>query len=155
MAMSRKQENIRHLQNNYVNEYNRQLDLKRQRKKYLRRRLGLISLVGFFLLLIPAIPLVGDYMRVRDFESQRAEAAQELEKVEDYQDDLEYYVSLLEDDEYVAKLARSEYYLSDDDEIIFNLPEGYLPDHLRVIEEFHDQENQNNQENTEKSEADS
>ena len=29
----------------------------------------------------------------------------------------------LNDDEYIAKLARKEYFLSDDGEIIFNLPE--------------------------------
>lgn len=145
MTMSHKHENVRQLQNNYVSEYNRQQDLYRLRKKYKRRRLGFISLVGFFFLLFPAIPLVGDYMRVQDFENQKIEATKELERAEDYQDDLEYYVSLLEDDEYVAKLARSEYYLSGEDEVIFNLPEGYLPDHLRVIEEFHSQENQDNQ----------
>lgn len=36
---------------------------------------------------------------------------------------LENQVSLLKDDDYIAKLARSRYYLSKDGEMIFSLPE--------------------------------
>jgi cell division protein DivIC len=36
---------------------------------------------------------------------------------------LEEEVVKLNDDEYVAKLARKEYFLSEDNEIIFNLPQ--------------------------------
>ena len=36
---------------------------------------------------------------------------------------LKVQVGLLQDDEYVAKLARSRYYLSKDGELIFSLPE--------------------------------
>lgn len=141
-AMAKKSHNVRHLQNQYVSDYNRAKDLERKRKKYKRRRLGFIAIVGFILLLIPTVPLVGDYMRVREFESQKVQAADHLQDLEDYQEDLEYYVSLLEDEDYVAKLARSEYYLSGEDEIIFNLPEDYIPDHQRVIDEFHEEQRQ-------------
>lgn len=138
--MSKQSHNVTHLNNQYVSEFNYQQKLKQQRKKHLRRRLLAISIVGFILLLIPTVPLVRDYFSARQFEAEKVEAAEQLAELEGYQEDLEYYIDLLNDDEYVAKLARSEYYLSQDDEVIFNLPEEYIPDHQRVIEEFHEEE---------------
>lgn len=138
--MSKQSHNVTRLNNQYVSEFNYQQKLKQQRKKHLRRRLLAISIVGFILLLIPTVPLVRDYFSARQFEAEKVEAAEQLAELEGYQEDLEYYIDLLNDDEYVAKLARSEYYLSQDDEVIFNLPEEYIPDHQRVIEEFHEEE---------------
>ncbi|WP_238321775.1 FtsB family cell division protein [Carnobacterium jeotgali] len=39
------------------------------------------------------------------------------------QDDLNNQIKKLENEDYVAKVARSQYYLSEDNEIIFSLPE--------------------------------
>ena len=46
-----------------------------------------------------------------------------LAKLERKQMILENEIVKLNDDEYIAKLARSEYFLSDKGEIIFNIPE--------------------------------
>lgn len=138
--MSKSSRNVTHLNNQYISKLNYQQQLKQQRKKYLRRRLIIISIVGFVLLLIPTVPLVRDYLSVRNLKSEKVEATEQLAELEEYQDDLEYYIDLLNDDEYVAKLARSEYYLSQEDEVVFNLPEGYLPDHQRLIDEFHEKQ---------------
>ncbi len=137
--MSKSLHNVTHLNNQYISEFNHQQKLK-QRKKYLRRRMISIMLVGFVILLIPTVPLVRNYLSVRNFEAEKVEATEQLSELEEYQDNFEYYIDLLNDDEYVAKLARSEYYLSQDDEVVFNLPESYLPDHQRVIEEFHEKQ---------------
>ncbi|EFS04534.1 DivIC family protein, partial [Listeria seeligeri FSL S4-171] len=41
----------------------------------------------------------------------------------DEEEALNNQIKKLHDDDYIAKLARSEYYLSKDGEIIFNIPE--------------------------------
>ena len=46
-----------------------------------------------------------------------------LAKLERKQTMLENEIVKLNDDDYIAKLARSEYFLSDKGEIIFNIPE--------------------------------
>lgn len=43
--------------------------------------------------------------------------------MKDEQDSLNEQIKKLHNDDYIAKLARSEYYLSKDGEIIFNIPE--------------------------------
>ena len=48
----------------------------------------------------------------------------QLAKLEKEQRLLEEEIVKLNDDEYIAKFARKEYFLSDDGEIIFNLPEN-------------------------------
>lgn len=138
--MSKSLNNVTHLNNQYISEFNYQQKLKQQRKKHLRRRMIFILVVGFVILLIPTVPLVRNYLSVKNFEAEKVEATEQLAELEEYQDNLEYYIDLLNDDEYVAKLARSEYYLSQDDEVVFNLSESYLPDHQRVIEEFHEKQ---------------
>jgi len=40
------------------------------------------------------------------------------------QNSLKQEISNLNDDDYIAKLARKEYFLSNKDEIIFNIPDG-------------------------------
>lgn len=102
----------------------------------------MILAVGSIMLIMPAISLGKDLLRKRDFDAQKVQATEQLADLETYQDDLEYYIDLLNDEEYVAKLARSEYYLSKDDEVVFNLPEDYIPDHQRVIDEFHEAQSQ-------------
>ena len=46
----------------------------------------------------------------------------ELQEVKEQQEMLNLQIAKLEDDEYIAKLARKEYFLSDEGEIIFTIP---------------------------------
>lgn len=134
--------NITQLNNDYTSQYNQQQSLKQKRRTYLKRRLMMLLAVGFVILIIPTVSLVKNYLQVREINAAKEESQEELVALENYQSDLEYYIDLLNDEEYVAKLARSEYYLSKEDEVIFNLPEDYIPDHQRVIEEFHQEESE-------------
>lgn len=67
--------------------------------------------------------------RLAEKEAKEAEALAELEAVKEQQDMLNLQITKLEDDEYIAKLARKEYFLSEEGEIIFTIPteddEGY------------------------------
>ncbi len=56
-------------------------------------------------------------------EKERQQAEVVLKKTENNQEQLNMQIKRLEDENYVAKLARSQYYLSKDNEIIFSLPE--------------------------------
>ncbi|MEK3888950.1 FtsB family cell division protein [Bacillus sp. FSL K6-3431] len=94
-----------------------------KRKKLLIRRLSV------FLILVLAL----SYLTISSFISRTSllEAKKEekqmleetLAKLEKKQSMLENEVIKLNDDEYIAKLARSEYFLSDKGEVIFNIPE--------------------------------
>lgn len=61
--------------------------------------------------------------QINQVDEQIAEAKAEKKELEKENQRLNVQVGLLQDDEYVAKLARSHYYFSKDKEIIFSLPE--------------------------------
>ena len=48
--------------------------------------------------------------------------SEELEQVLEKQEMLKLQIAKLEDDEYIAKLARKEFFLSEEGEIIFTMP---------------------------------
>jgi len=117
-----KQKNITHL-NNYSND--KTLDNIRQhkRKKHVRIRTGLILFVGIVLIGMAGLPLINNAQKTEEFNQLHAEAASNLEELQTEKDQLEYQVGLLEDEEYIAKLAREELNLSKSNEILINLPE--------------------------------
>ena len=69
------------------------------------------------------LQIVGQLNQAGKIEAQIIEAKKEESKVKEQQKSLVQQVELLQQDDYVAKLARSEYYLSKSGEIIFNTPD--------------------------------
>jgi cell division protein DivIC len=61
-------------------------------------------------------------------------------------DSLSQQATLLKDDEYVAKLARSRYYLSKDGEIIFSVPEDNASKQAEILNRAYLQNQENNDE---------
>lgn len=60
--------------------------------------------------------------RLAEKEAYKAEMTEQLHTVTETQEMLKLQITKLEDDEYIAKLARKEYFLSEDGEIIFTIP---------------------------------
>ena len=95
----------------------------------------LIVAIGLLLILLVGSGIVRNYNQLAKLEEDKVLAEKELESLDLRQDELEYYIGLLEDEEYVTKLARSEYYLTKDNEIVFSFPDDKKPDHTQVTEE--------------------
>ena len=114
--------NITHL-NNY--SINKTLENIRQykRKKFVRVRTGLILVAGLTLIGIAGLPLLNNQQKTDEFIQLYAMAANNLETLEQEKEALKYQVGLLEDEEYIAKLARHELNVSKPNEILINLPE--------------------------------
>lgn len=118
-----KQQNIAKLQTNYALQQEESQISTARRKKVLYRRLAV-----FF-----AFAIIISYLMISTLISQNSVLAEKAEEKDQLQKDLaslqheeellKEEVTKLKDDEYIAKLARSEYFLSEDNEIIFTLPE--------------------------------
>jgi len=117
-----KQKNIIHL-NNYSNDKTLDTIRKHKRKKRVRIRIGLILTVGIILIGMAGLPLINNAQKTEEFNQLHVEAANDLEDLQAEKEQLEYQVGLLEDEEYIAKLARDELNLSKSNEILINLPE--------------------------------
>lgn len=126
---------ITRLNNAYTQEKTLQAHRERKRKRVIRRRTALITAVGVALLSMSGVKMAGSKQKIAELEAETEIAKQELQSVEMHQDDLNYYIGMLEDEDYVAKLARGQYYLTKENEIVFNLPEDAKSDQAAILEE--------------------
>nr|WP_255731563.1 septum formation initiator family protein [Solibacillus sp. MA9] len=62
--------------------------------------------------------------RLADKQIKKAEVNAQLEESLEKQEMLNLQITKLEDDEYIAKLARKEFFLSEEGEIIFTIPDS-------------------------------
>lgn len=119
-----KKRNIARIRNEYAESKYYTEELASRKRKALARRLATFSLLAalFAFFMISSI-----YSRAEALEEKRAEKKmleQKLSELNRERDILNEEIIKLNDDEYIAKLARKEYFLSDKGEIIFTLPEG-------------------------------
>ncbi|KIO69426.1 hypothetical protein B4064_1271 [Caldibacillus thermoamylovorans] len=61
-------------------------------------------------------------------QDQLKEVQAEYNQIKENQEILKENITKLQDDEYVGKYARQEYYLSDEGEIIFSIPDKEVDD---------------------------
>ena len=114
--------NVTHL-NSY--SYNKTLENIRRfkHKRFVRIRMGIILACGIALIGINALPSISNTQKADEINHQYVEASNNLEDLKAEKKQIEYQVGLLEDEEYVAKLARKDLNLSKENEILINLPE--------------------------------
>ena len=134
-------ENITHL-NNY--SINKTLENIRQykRKKFVRMRTGLILVTGLTLVGIAGLPLLNNQQKTDEFTQLYAVAASSLEELEQEKEALDYQVGLLEDEEYIAKLARHELNVSKPNEILINLPEEETSEEETTTDDIEENESE-------------
>jgi cell division protein DivIC len=146
MKQEKKESIVTRLNNQYTENKTLQSIREHKYKKFVKRRTTAIIVGGLLLVGAFTYPLVRGFAQVNELEEERELAMQELQALELHQEDLEYYIGLLENEEYVAKLARSEYYLTQDNEIVFSFPEDRNPDYQQVLDEETDTEEENEEE---------
>ena len=130
----KKQPVITKLNNQYIEEKTLESIRKRKRIKFVKRRTTLIAICGLFFVSLLVTPLFNNYQQLQESNVEKTEAKEKLEALELHQEELNYYVGLLENEDYVLKLARSEYYLTKDNEIVFSFAEDKNPDYAEVAE---------------------
>ena len=94
--------------------------------KNVLKKPGIIKLLGTVIVTSLSITMVyqtiGQIQKAAELDQQIAIATEKESDAQAKKEMLQSQVELLNNDEYVAKLARSEYYLSKPGEIIFSLP---------------------------------
>ncbi|WAA09476.1 FtsB family cell division protein [Fervidibacillus albus] len=93
-----------------------------RRRKGLIRRLSVFFIFAFLLVffLVRMLHVQGEMLNSKKEQLKTTEA--KLEQMKNTQSILEEEILKLQDDEYIGKYARQEYFLSDDGEIIFSVP---------------------------------
>ncbi|OGX79222.1 MULTISPECIES: septum formation initiator family protein [unclassified Exiguobacterium] len=103
-----------------LDERREQLEKEQSRRRiHLRRRLAVASLVFLLLIVFIGQSYFSKIGYVADQELKQDEARVELRETKEEQAELKEQVERLQDEEYIANLARNELLFSKDGEIIF------------------------------------
>lgn len=118
-----KPKNVTKIENEYVRTLEQKASLKKARKVRLHRRLTVFAVIA-----VVSFALLGKiYLNQNKVLAKKAEEKQmllaDLAETEEEHQLLTRQLEQLNDDEYIAKLARQKYFLSDKNEIIFSIPE--------------------------------
>ena len=116
--------NISSINKDYVRSVERLEKREKAHKTRLFRRLGAFAVIVVVVMGWLTLTMFDKSQALAAKENEKVEVLQALEEVQDEHDMLKSQILKLNDDEYIAKLARKEYFLSEDNEIIFAIPEN-------------------------------
>ncbi|MGG0719540.1 septum formation initiator family protein [Robertmurraya massiliosenegalensis] len=110
------------LQSEYVKQHERNEVRASRRRKLLIRRLSmffvLASIVSYFMI----STLISQASSLEEIKAEQEQLNEELAGLKKKETILKEEIVKLNDDEYIAKLARKDYFLSEEGEVIFNIP---------------------------------
>lgn len=116
-------QNITPIKNDYTQEQTLKKKINRSIQQKARRRMIVILLAGMLIIVPLAANIINNLFEIQTMGEKISQAKETNQTLEEENQELKVQVGLLQDEEYIAKLARSRYYLSKDGEIIFSLPE--------------------------------
>ncbi|WP_042453845.1 FtsB family cell division protein [Neobacillus dielmonensis] len=94
-----------------------------RKRKLLMRRLSLFFVFASVLSYLMISSYLSQSAKLEAKVAQKAKLDHELSNLKKQQAILKENIVKLNDDDYIAKLARKEYFFSDQNEIIFNIPD--------------------------------
>ncbi|RWZ51264.1 septum formation initiator family protein [Halobacillus fulvus] len=118
----KKSESVARLDSTYMKEYDVYRERHQRKKKRLIRRLVLFAL----LLMIVAGSMITYHVQQKSLYAEKHEQyvqlQQKMDALEKEEKDLEREIELLNNEEYVLQIARTNYFFSKEGEIIFKMP---------------------------------
>ncbi|MCP3029685.1 septum formation initiator family protein [Halobacillus sp. A5] len=113
---------VTRMDSTYMKNYDAQLERHARKKKRLMRRIILFSL----LVIIVAGSMVTYHFQQRALHAEKVEEYKqlqaEMDELETEEKNINEEIELLNNEDYVLQIARSNYFFSKDGEIIFKMP---------------------------------
>lgn len=110
------------IHNEYVSSLQQKVDRKKAHKIRLYRRLTVLAIAAVLILGVMTHTFFDQKKLLALKKQEHEEMLVELKELEKEQDYLTDQIAKLNDDDYIGKLARHEYFLSDKNEVIFSMP---------------------------------
>lgn len=118
-----KNRTVTKLQSGYIQQHERNEIMATKRKKVIFRRLLVFFLFAAFISYFMISTLVSQASTLDEIKAEQKQVTEELKGLKKAETILKEEIVKLNDDEYIAKLARKDYFLSEKGEIIFNISE--------------------------------
>ncbi|MEH7503632.1 septum formation initiator family protein [Neobacillus drentensis] len=111
------------IQTTYVKQQEYAEIASARKKKLLARRLTMFLVLASILSYLMISSSISQTAKLKTKMAQKKELDHQLTELNTQQDILNENIIKLNDDDYIAKLARKEYFFSEKNEIIFNIPD--------------------------------
>ncbi|RKQ33036.1 FtsB family cell division protein [Oceanobacillus halophilus] len=121
--MSSQKKTVTKIDSNYMEQYDVYIERQKRKKQRLIRRLVLFSLVT----LVIIGSMAGYHVKQRVLHAEKQEQYEQLEKelaeLKQEEENLKEEINLLNNEDYVLDIARTNYFLSKEGELIFTIPD--------------------------------
>ncbi|WP_414045459.1 FtsB family cell division protein [Macrococcus equi] len=114
---------VRTINTEYTREQQKQHRVKIKSNRIVRKRMMVFGGILLAILLSLTMLLLFQMHTNKELQQEQAKQTAELEKLKDKEIALKERLKQLNSKEYIEKIARSEYFLSNDGEVIFKIPE--------------------------------
>lgn len=114
---------VARIENRYIKDTATMKKTRSRRRIALFRRLAFMAIIFAVVGGLLTITYTKQVLTLKEKKEKQVQVDKKMVAMKDEQDSLNEQIKKLHNDDYIAKLARSEYYLSKDGEIIFNIPE--------------------------------
>ncbi|MDQ0216186.1 cell division protein DivIC [Oikeobacillus pervagus] len=119
-----KKKKVTTLNNPYIHYQEKKEKLNAEHKKKLVRRLSIFGTLALMVIGVMVSTLISQHSRLEAKKQEEVRLEKSLAKYKQQETLLNEELTKLNDEEYIAKLARKDYFLSGKGEVIFNIPES-------------------------------
>lgn len=116
--------NVSELETPFTKEQRQKFNKMQKKIVYRRRRLTVMFLVAAVMIAFLGMTILQNVQQLSRLEKELDVSVQELDDLTAQQENMSQEVSLLKDEEYLAKLAREKFYYSREGETVYNFPQG-------------------------------
>ncbi|WP_117149423.1 FtsB family cell division protein [Paraliobacillus zengyii] len=121
--MGRRERKVAKINSRYMEQYDAHVQRQRKKKSRLRRRLTLFAIIVG----VTFACVLTYHISQRVVYAQKQEQLEILEEqataLANTEKDLEEEIKLLEDEEYVLQIAKTNYFFTEEGEIVFKIPQ--------------------------------
>ncbi|ELU8227214.1 septum formation initiator family protein [Listeria monocytogenes] len=121
--MKKAESKVARIENRYIKDTATMKKTRSRRRIALFRRLAFMAIIFVVMGGLLTITYTKQALTLKEKKAKQVQVDKKMVAMKDEEEALNEQIKKLHNDDYIAKLARSEYYLSKDGEIIFNIPE--------------------------------
>ncbi|ACK40761.1 cell division protein DIVIC [Listeria monocytogenes] len=121
--MKKAESKVARIENRYIKDTATMKKTRSRRRIALFRRLAFMAIIFVVVGGLLTITYTKQALTLKEKKAKQVQVDKKMVAMKDEEEALNEQIKKLHNDDYIAKLARSEYYLSKDGEIIFNIPE--------------------------------
>ncbi len=118
-----KRNNVSRINDAYIEQYDAQVKRQKRRKKKLYRRLMLFGVIVAVTMVSLVTFHINQRVKYQDMQQEYTELSSELTSLEKEEKKLKEEIELLNDEEYLLQIAKTNYFFTEEGEIVFKLPE--------------------------------